>query len=213
MPLTPHLISKWKAFFAFLDTDKDGTITFNDFDILARNFTQSSVALPENNAMRLHNLWLQWWWLMEKCLGENSLEITDSMYMSCMRLLQEGKYPALRAEFEGLWEAMFHIIDDDRDGNLTELELAVFYRWHGLDSEGFAHRVFVHLDLDTNGFISEEEFMDAMKEFWFGDDPNNDYSFMFSTTATPPPRRRKLRKSASTVPVEQIETWWCCVVL
>ena len=74
--------------------------------------------------------------------------------------------------------AMFDVIDEDNDGKIGEEEYRhVVTGWKGADADTAG--IFPQLDLDSDGTISRDEFLQLWHDFWTGDDESSPARLVF----------------------------------
>ena len=83
-------------------------------------------------------------------------------------ILATGEY---RIHLNGFVTFVMDIFDADGDGLISPTEYKHFFHVYNLP-EDEAEEAFAHLDLNGDGQISNEEWRQALEEFYFNEDPN-----------------------------------------
>ena len=83
-------------------------------------------------------------------------------------LNDENLYNQLVTEYA---KSIMALWDRDGDGRLSGVEYVALLGCYGFGEEA-AREAFRYLDRDGNGYISTEEFMENLKEFYLSDDPD-----------------------------------------
>lgn len=192
METSPYLEGKWRNFFRFLDVDRDGVVSFRDYEILAKRFAELA-GMPDLDAEEVRKSCLRWWWVMEKTIGKKTENMTENSFVESITTMMTSPHVNARFSMASTWGAMFDVLDSDRDGQVTSEQLQLFYRCHGITDEFYVESVFRNLDTNRDGLVSRQEFIQALQEFWFGGNPNEDFSFMFSRKTLYPPSKRSKR--------------------
>lgn len=166
--------------FATYDDDGDGFIERTDFETsvvrLGEAFGHGQDAKP---VARLRELSLELWeHLVRVADVDGDGRISEAEYKTAFAagLLEtpesfdEGYLPFL--------DAIMDIADTDGDGQLTRDEQV---RWSGALMnlpEADAREVFGRLDSNADGAIGRTELLDAIREFYFDDDPHSAGSWL-----------------------------------
>ena len=90
-------------------------------------------------------------------------------------VLQDQDY---RQQIKSLAELVFDIIDLDESGNLDYGEWQNLFKVYNLPVV-YASESFAKIDLNQDGFLSREELLSSLREFYDSDDPDVPGNYMF----------------------------------
>ncbi|MFE7134638.1 EF-hand domain-containing protein [Streptomyces sp. NPDC057638] len=171
--VSPFLERRLARRFATYDTDGDGFIERRDFDTAVERlrvaFGQEagSAALARLSALTT-GLWEH---LVRVADADADGRISAGEYRDAFAaglLVTPGSFDAMYVPF---LDALMDIVDQDGDGRLTREEQV---RWTGALMglpEGDAREVFGRLDRDGDGLIGRDELLEAIRAYYFDDDP------------------------------------------
>ncbi|XP_064599457.1 uncharacterized protein LOC135466002 [Liolophura sinensis] len=74
----------------------------------------------------------------------------------------------------------FDSLDSDHDSTISLKQWREYNKNRGLADESVIQSTFHRLDTDGDGRISREEMKHAIVQFHFGEDPSDDYSFLYA---------------------------------
>ena len=87
--------------------------------------------------------------------------------------------PELMKHYRGLVEGLFEMMDLNNDGYLDEYEYQRYLEQCGIQSESFARKALRTMDVNHNGKLSLDEFLNAFWDFFFSDDERSPNAFFF----------------------------------
>ncbi|MFG2651289.1 EF-hand domain-containing protein [Streptomyces sp. NPDC048436] len=187
MEISAFLDRKLTRRFQTYDSDGDGYIEQQDFTSAVARMAEAFGHGPDSPARRrLHDLSQQLWFHLAKVADtDGDGRISEAEYKSAFAagLLEtpdsfdEGYLPFL--------DAIMDIADTDGDGKLTADEQV---RWTGTLMnlpETDARAVFHRLDQDGDGLITRHDLLDAIRAYYFDDDPHSAGSWLLGPL---PPR-------------------------
>ncbi len=168
------LTAKISHGFDHLDADGDGQLTEQDHVLMGQRVAASLGHAPGSQAeQKIIDAYLTIWRdLHLPHLPEGATAISKQQFVTSTRTLASDP-AAARATVGAVAEAFLAIADIDRNGQLGPAEYLAFQRGHfpGL-TETDAHEAFSHLDVDDDGLLSAEEFIQVTIEFWSSTDPD-----------------------------------------
>jgi len=183
--LAPLQRQKSHHYFDLLDHDEDGYIEAEDFDIQTDRLAEERALSAEaRDALRDR---MQGWW-RQLCA---TADVNDDDRIS--RSEWEDFWDAIRASVEEGSDAerdqmldsleqsarvTFQTIDASGSGEITETEYADWLRAWGAEGTDEA---FATLDRDGTGTLSEEDLVEATKEFYLSDDPEAPGNRLYGT--------------------------------
>ncbi|MFC0435701.1 EF-hand domain-containing protein [Kutzneria buriramensis] len=171
--MTDLLTAKISHGFDHLDVDGDGLLTEHDH-VLYGQRVAASLGLRPGTAgeRRIIDAYLAIWRNLHlPHIPDGGTAITKEHFVSSTRTLA-GNPAAAAATVGALAEAFLAIADTDEDGRVGPKEFFLFQRGHfpGMTEES-ADQAFGHLDADGDGYLSADEFVRAIVEFWSSSDP------------------------------------------
>jgi Ca2+-binding EF-hand superfamily protein len=166
-------------FFSMYDANYDGVLVCQDFENIIKK-----LATLRNFGTRSSKYQL----LMDKCMHNwKSLKggaDTSRDKKVCIEewlnyydgvLSEEKKY---NQEVRYLMELIFEVFDGDGDGKISQKEWAGLLSVYNVSSV-YAPLVFPKLDANQDGFLSKEEVLALIREFFYSDDPEAPANAMF----------------------------------
>ncbi|KRT85668.1 HLH domain-containing protein [Oryctes borbonicus] len=171
---------KMRTFHGILDVNKDGVISFDDFQLLADRFVNlghmsegkafefrelikvCTFLIFVNNCYFLKKIWEKQWGEIEPY----NL-VTVEQYLEDMLHVVNDKDRAKKVH--SFLPYLFEAIDKDKTGEITIEQYKLFYECLGLTDEDavFSFRV---MDADADGTINMKEFVHHGREFFLCED-------------------------------------------
>jgi len=165
---------KIKTFAHVVDFNKDGFITHEDYEQMAKNYIDvGGLGRVESKKIsrKFAEIWEKFFSETEKSKGKLTLEdfVEDKR--------RHGKKALTRAANE-IFQAVFDLIDFSGDGTISPVEFAQFYKIVDLDAETAAE-TFKQLDTDHDDKLSAKEFVTAGIDFFNSDDESSPSKHLF----------------------------------
>jgi Ca2+-binding EF-hand superfamily protein len=172
MEITAFLDRKLARRFRAYDSDGDGFIGREDFAQAAERTTKAlGMAVDDPKAVRFRDALIELWERLSSITGQDhhgriSLREYQQAFVNGLlatpETFEEGYGPLL--------DAMMAIADPDGDGKLTVEENIT---WTGalLDLSESDARVIYDMLCDEDGRMSTEALLDAIREYYFSEDP------------------------------------------
>ncbi len=174
---------KTAVVFDAMDRDGDGFLHREDFAALAARWTENRGLRPGSPAAdRLTSIMLGWWdTLVTASDTDRDGRITIDEVLVVVDQLAADTTPVAATA-----RAMFEAIDANDDGRIDAAEYRqLIETWNGAPTD--TDEVFPLLDLDGDGHVSEEEFVELWTEFWAGDDQSAPGTWVFGRFELPQP--------------------------
>ncbi len=161
-------------YFDLIDRDEDGFIEEEDFEIQADSLADTR-DLSDADREALHNQMLGWWTQLSNTADVNedgrvSRREWDRFWEAIQASVEEGSDEEKSQMLESLEHAAkvtFQTIDTTDSGEISEAEYADWLDAWG--AEG-SEEAFERLDRNDNGYLTEEDLVEATKEFYLSND-------------------------------------------
>jgi Ca2+-binding EF-hand superfamily protein len=163
---------KLTVMFHHHDMDDDGFLGKADYEQFAKRFGEIQdypPGSPQYEAFYAQNMaaWEHVRQVADKD-GDDRVSLEEFLESYDVTLSDEKLYDQLLTQYA---QSMLALWDRDGDGRLSGVEFVALGGCYGV-GEGAAREAFRHLDRDGNGYITTEEFMKNVKEFYLSDDPD-----------------------------------------
>jgi Ca2+-binding EF-hand superfamily protein len=174
---------KTAVVFTAMDADGDGFLNQADFAALAGRWTENRGLRPSSpEADRLASIMMGWWdALVAASDTDQDGRITIDEVLVVVERLAADTRPVIATAM-----AMFEAIDENGDGRIDAAEYRrLIETWNGTPTD--TDDIFPLLDMDGDGHVSEDEFIDLWTEFWAGDDSDAPGTWVFGRFELPQP--------------------------
>lgn len=175
MPVNDLLKSKINFGFDHLDVDGDGLLTEQDHVLMGRRAAKTlghASGSPEEQ--RIVDAYVGIWRnLHAPHIPGGGDAISREQFLASTGSLADDAETA-RTTVGALAETFLTIADTDEDGKVSPAEFWKFHQGHfpGLTEQESA-TAFEHLDLDGDGILTADEFVQACVDFWSSTDPDS----------------------------------------
>lgn len=148
-----------------LDVNKDGVISFDDFQLLADRFVNLG-HLSDKHTKEFKLVVREMW---ESRWGEVTPYnlVTVEQYITDMHHILNDKY--LVKKIQGFLPYLFKAVDKDRSGEISIQEYKLFFDCLGL-KESDAELAFRAIDANSDGKITIKEFIKHGKDYYLTED-------------------------------------------
>ena len=166
--LTQFQQRKLTRMFDLYDLNKDGYIEATDYARVAEGFATGTGCAPGSDEYeKLRATYLGFWeQLRQAADADHDGRVTRDEFLASYDALL-----AMREAITGVSQAILHMTDRDGDGKISPAEFAANMQAYGVDAPAAA-QAFSHLDRDGDGFIDNNELLQNVDEFFFGEDEN-----------------------------------------
>lgn len=156
---------KIQGVFDAMDVDGDGLLERHDFQALRDRWTRLRGVGPGSAGYaQLDAVMLGWWSALSSAAGGAESIALDDVLRVVDRL------GSMSDAVTGTATAMFDAVDENGDREISAAEYhQLVVAWNGTETDTDA--VFPLLDLDGDGHLSRDEFVQLWSQFWAGDDP------------------------------------------
>lgn len=161
--------------FEAMDVDGDGYLQEADFEALTTRWMKVRDWEPGSAGYDQVRTVMMGWWatLLAASDQDRDDKVTLDEVMAVVDRLGD-----MTDAVAGTAHVMFDAIDQDADGRIGSAEYEqVVTGWKGYQAS--ADGIFRHLDLDSDGWISRDEFTRLWTGFWTGDDPSSPSKWVF----------------------------------
>ena len=172
---------KYEKRFDLLDVDGLGVVDQNSFAALSERLIGGlGVTSDSPRAQRVRDGYQQMWSSLQQLVDENGDgAITRAEFVDGMGRLA-GDPAGFRAVIEPLARLNLSLCDADGDGNLNAEEFVNLLRLFNADTEQ-AGAMFQKLDTSGDGFLSLDEIIGALSEFYLSTDPESPGNQLFGS--------------------------------
>jgi Ca2+-binding EF-hand superfamily protein len=175
--VTDVQVCKLHKWFASFDTDDDGIIDVLDFTGMAQVYCEAYGIPPRSDSWRrMHESAHVVWRAIEQRTGTlNPAKLTLKEWVSWLGSNEYVDFVERAAIPFSL--TAFSIADADGDSRCQVHEMMAAQHRSGMSGQE-VHRSFDLLDADGDGYVTAFEFTEALREFYFSDDPDAPGNFM-----------------------------------
>ncbi|WP_327353000.1 EF-hand domain-containing protein [Streptomyces sp. NBC_01304] len=175
MRISPFLDRKLARRFATYDTDGNHYIESHDFATAASRLGDAFGLNPDAAPLvRLRELLLGLWAHLARAADKDADgRVSEAEYKAAFAAGLLETPESFDAGYVPFLEALMDIVDTDGDGKLTRDD---HVRWTGALMnlpEPDAREVFGRLDKDVDGLLGRDELLEAIREFYFSEDPHS----------------------------------------
>ncbi|XP_068623539.1 sarcoplasmic calcium-binding protein isoform X2 [Battus philenor] len=156
---------KMRTVHNILDVDKDGLISFNDFQLFADRF-KALGHLDEAQAKEFTEI-IQMTWEEQWGAIDPYNYVTVEQYLEDMHHVLNDK--SLKKRAHRWLPYLFKAVDKDKSGFISVKEFKLFFKCLGLNSE-HAAVAFAVIDTNGDGKLSMKEFVKLGKDFFLTED-------------------------------------------
>jgi len=169
-------LQKSHHYFDLIDRDEDGFINGGDFDLQAESLADER-NLEEDDREALQEQMQGWWRQLCATADTNaddrvSRDEWDEFWKAINASVEEGDDPGENDTLKSLERAAkvtFRTIDTTGSGQISEEEYADWLTAWGAEGSSEA---FARLDREDNGYLTEDDLVEATKEFYLSNDPD-----------------------------------------
>jgi Ca2+-binding EF-hand superfamily protein len=171
---------KYAKRFEMLDADGSGVIDQVDFVMLAQRLVDGLGVTPGSpKAERVHNGYVELWHSLRRMADEDGDGvITRTEFVNAMTRMA-GDRAGFKRVIEPLARLNLSLCDADGDGNLNEMEFANLLRLFNATAMDEAATIFHRLDTSGDGFLSLDEILEALCDFYISTDPGAPGNLLF----------------------------------
>lgn len=173
MEISEFLDRKLSKRFRTYDDDGDGFIEREDFAAASRRLGAEFGHGPDSEAWQRFDALCVGLWehLVDVADADGDGRIGEEEYKHAFARGMLETEESFDAAYVPFLEALLELVDGDGDGRIDVDEEI---RWTGAlmrMSEGEARRVFAGVDEDDDGYITTDELLNAIRRFYFDEDP------------------------------------------
>jgi Ca2+-binding EF-hand superfamily protein len=179
VPVSEFRKQKYAAHFGAWDTDKDGVVEAEDFDLGAARISERlglTAGGPEATRVRdaYRTMWSQWFAPADR---DKDGRISLDEVQASQEYLDQLPREAFESSSKKVIGATFDAMDLNGDGKISRNEYQAFLDVHGNPASG--DTVWPKLDTDGDGYLARDEFAKLSFEFFSSDDPDSPGNLLF----------------------------------
>jgi Ca2+-binding EF-hand superfamily protein len=163
---------KQRHWLGAMDLDTDGVITQHDFVKICDRFEQAS-HVDSKTAVAFRNGVKEFWSSFLEPEAVNGA-LNSDQYIAALR---KRGYDAFMSFCNEVLPHLFTLLDQDKDGFISEEELAIFY--YVVNRSKNASSAFKNLDVNNRGKINEDEFLTGYINFYTQGETDPRYDYLF----------------------------------
>lgn len=174
--LSEFLSRKYTHLFSVLDTDHSGELEEEDFTEFADNVARIRNMSTDSDAyMAVRNSAARRWQILQDTADRNAdgKVVLEEFLVAMEEMHRQAQESDSLTETVREWAVLIDLFDVQQRG---EIDLQCYregLQIFGLDGMMDAESTFEILDSDGDGIITEEQAMQLMAQFFFGDDPSD----------------------------------------
>jgi hypothetical protein len=163
---------KHRHWLGAMDLDTDGVITQHDFVKICVKF-EEACHFDKTTAVEFTKGVMGFWSSFLEPEAVNGA-LNPDQYIAALR---KGGYDAFMGFFKGFLPQFFTLLDQDKDGFISEEELAIFY--YVFSRRKNASSDFKNLDVNNRGKINYDEFYTGYINFYTQGETDPRYDYLF----------------------------------
>ena len=178
---------KASHYFDLIDEDDNGFVEARDFELRAKRMAEARNVTDAATRVTLHDRVMTWWnHLCAIADFDDDDRVTREEWETYWRSIQAGVEQGGNGDNETLQSleraarGTFHAINTD-EGPISEDEYAEWLAAWGVDESAGA---FDRLDRDDTGVLTEENLVEAVKEFYLSNDPDAPGNALYGELST-----------------------------
>uniref|UniRef100_A0A1I8H835 Calglandulin n=1 Tax=Macrostomum lignano TaxID=282301 RepID=A0A1I8H835_9PLAT len=183
----PFWEGKMRCMFRRLDISGEGRISCQDFIQIARSLCQRGhLDRKKSNAVMraILTIWVKYIALDKD--GKHFASINEKDFIKNMRALINGEF---RHEIDQFGWTFFKAVETSGDGYIQLQEYRNIQEAWGVSREE-ADGFYKVLDVDKDGRLSSDEYLNAWCDYFLGEDPQSKFRALFGPVITKPPEAR-----------------------
>jgi len=169
--------------FSMYDSCNTGSLTVSDFEKIPQALAEIKEWKPNSEEhTKLLNKFMTRWIRIQRNVQKRvsnrpiyKIQLEDWLRYHDLMLDSEAKY---QDEIHSLGSMIFDVCDVDDSGHLDTQEWVTLFRAFNLPAI-YAKEAFSKLDKNQDGLLQREEVLNALRDFYYSDDPNEAANFMF----------------------------------
>jgi Ca2+-binding EF-hand superfamily protein len=168
--------------FGHLDVNRDGQIQSHDLVALAARL-MSNFAVPADSrkGKQVTQTFGNWWKALVSNMDvDGDREITPDEFRTGMRATFVTPSGGFDEFFRPAAQAIIDVADTDDDGIVSRHEFRRVQEAFGTPPVKI-DEAFARLDADGDGFLSHQEIMDAFRDYYTKEDPQNPGNWLFGS--------------------------------
>ncbi|MFP4100041.1 EF-hand domain-containing protein [Coleofasciculus sp.] len=177
--LTKLQTRKLTKFFSMHDAKFDGALAYQDFENIIKRLAalRHWGSRSPRYQLLLNNCNRNWEELKRDADITHNKKVSLEEWLSYYSIILKDEEKYLH-NIHFFMELVFEVFDKDEDGKISQTEWAGLLSVYNV-SPVYAPRVFPKLDTNQDGFLSKEEVLQLIREFFYSDNPDVPANEMF----------------------------------
>lgn len=164
--------------FDYMDVNRDGILDSEELMFFPKNLiSKRKGKLGEELTAVYKEAWVRI--CDANNLPRDNQSLTRNQWLAGLKVLMNTTWFAETA-IPSVTRIYFDSLDHDHDDTISLKEWREHNHNRGLTDENLILSTFNRLDADGDGRISREAIKHAILQFYFGEDPSDDYSFLYA---------------------------------
>ena len=159
-------VKKIKEHFTYLDTNKNGFLSVEDWILMVDTLT-AILGMAEEKVTPVREVHIK---LAARLGAKSGVQLTKEEFVKSAARFAENEDES-RACLKEVTDALFDVLDTNRDGTLSLVEYTKLLQSCNIEDPEIAKAVFDSVDANHDGKIQIEELYEVSDKFWFTLDP------------------------------------------
>ena len=159
-------VKKIKEHFTYLDTNKNGFLSVEDWILMVDNL-KAILGVAEEKVTTVREVHIK---LAARLGAKSGVQLTEEEFVKSAARFAENEDES-RACLKEVTDALFDVLDTNRDGTLSLVEYTKLLQSCNIEDPEIAKAVFDSVDANHDGKIQIEELYEVSDKFWFTLDP------------------------------------------
>ena len=159
-------VKKIKEHFTYLDTNKNGFLSQEDWILMVDNL-KGILGMAEEKLKTVREVHIK---LASRLGAKPGVQLTEEEFVKTAAKFAVNEDES-RACLKEVTDALFDVLDTNRDGTLSLVEYTKLLQSCNITDPEIAKAIFDSIDANHDGMIQIKELYDLSDKFWFTLDP------------------------------------------